>query len=229
MNCLIVDDDNLVRTEVELLVANIPFLNLVESCSNAMTAFNVLAREKIDLIFLDVMMPEMSGLDFMKSLHERKPQIILMTSEKKYAVDGFNFDVTDFLVKPIDEARFLKAVSKARSNFENKSTSITKPMYLFAKVDSVLVKINVNDILYIEALADYASVHTASAKHVVHSTMKSIMEKLPADDFLRVHNSYIVRLDKISTIEVGTVIIKKNLIPVSRSHKDELMNRLKLL
>src|SRR5258707_992575 len=134
MNCLIVDDDNKIRMEVEHMIGKLPFLNLVGSCSTAMKAFNVLASEQVDLIFLDVMMPKMSGLDLMKSLHDRKPQIILMTSEKKYAVDAFDFNVTDFLVKPIEEDRFLKAVSKARNNFESRTTSAAKPTYLFVKV-----------------------------------------------------------------------------------------------
>ena len=228
MNCLIVDDDKIVRTEVEHMVSKLPFLKLVGSVSKAMEAFNILSTEPIDLVFLDVMMPEMNGLELMKTLHDRKPQVILMTSEKKYAVDGFNFDAVDFIVKPIGEERFLKAVSKAKNNFENKKT-VPKPEYLFIKVDSVLTKINVNDILYIEALADYAAIHTMTAKFIVHSTMKSIMDKLPPDDFLRVHNSYIVRLDKISSIEDNTIIINKKFIPVSRPHREQLMGRLKML
>jgi two-component system, LytTR family, response regulator len=228
MNCLIVDDDKIVRTEVEHMVSKLPFLKLVGSCSKAMEAFNILSTEPIDLVFLDVMMPEMNGLELMKTLHERKPQVILMTSERKYAVDGFNFDAVDFIVKPIGEERFLKAVSKAKNNFESKRT-VPKAEYLFVKVDSVLTKINVTDILYIEALADYAAIHTMTTKYIVHSTMKSIMDKLPQDDFLRVHNSYIVRLDKISSIEDNTIIINKKFIPVSRPHREQLMSRLKML
>jgi len=231
MNCLIVDDDNISRSEAEQLVKKISSLNLVASCSNALEAFNAIKTKKIELIFLDVMMPGMSGLELIKSLSNDRPQVILMTSEKNYAVEAFNYDVTDFLVKPLSEERFLRAVSKVKNNHQGNGQGKVEANtdFIFVKVDSVLVKINTADILYIEAVGDYVSIHTTSSRYVVHSTMKSILDKLSLQHFLRVHNSFIVRLDKISSIEDNSIIINKNLIPLSRLRKNELMERLNLL
>src|SRR5207249_963261 len=140
-----------------------------------------------------------------------------------------NYDVTDFLVKPISEERFLKAVRKAINNHKG-SVAEANSDFIFVKVDSVLVKINLKEILFVESLGDYVAIHTSSAKQVVHSTMKSILEnKLPPNDFLRVHNSFIVRLDKITSIEDNTIIVQKHLIPLSRTQRTKLMERLNLL
>ncbi len=228
MNCIIVDDDELVLHLVETLAKQSDFLNIVKTCSTAVEASNTLLKEKIDLVFLDVMMPGMTGIELLNSFSEKKPIVIMITSNKEFAVDAYDFDVCDFIVKPITQARFLKAVSKAKKIFEA-DRYIADDDAIFAKVDSVLQKINAHDIFLIEALVDYVAVHTFTHKYIVHSTMKEIKAKLSAHDFFRIHNSYIVRIDKITAIEDNTVVVNKRSIPISRSNHKDLMNRLKLL
>lgn len=229
MQCLIVDDDKITRAEIGHFVKKSVFLKLVASCSSAMEAFNIIASNQIDLLFLDVMMPGMSGLELMNALKDSKPQVILMTMEKKYALDAFNYDVTDFLVKPVSEERFLQAAAKAKKLHDNSGKELNLHQQIFIKVNTNLVKLNAHDILYIEALENYVSIYTATGKHTIRSTMKSITDKLSPHDFVRVHHGYVVRIDKISGIEGSTIIINKNFIPLSRSYKDELMSRLNLL
>lgn len=228
MNCIIVDDDDQIRLLMETLIKESDFLHLVKSCRTAMEASNVLLKEKIDLIFLDVMMPSMSGLEFLKTLEGDKPQVIMITGNKEFAVEAYNFEVCDFILKPITHARFLKAVSKAKKLVATKVTE-SAPDTFFVKFNSILVKINMEDIFLIEALADYIAVHTDKQKYIVHSTMKDILKKLPRNDYIRVHNSYIVRVDKISSIEGNNLYIGKQTVPISRAKQKDLMNRIELL
>jgi DNA-binding LytR/AlgR family response regulator len=228
MNCIIVDDDDLTRLEVEQFVKQAAVLTLLGSFANAKEALDFSIVNKPDLIFLDILMPEMSGLEFIQYLQEQHPQIILMTVDKEYAVEAFNYNVTDFLVKPISQERIIKAVAKAKYHFEHSKMEQPRK-FIFAKVNTELIKINTEDILYIEAVGNYISIHTAAERHVVHTTMKSVLEKISDRDFMRVHQSYIVRLDKISQIEGNTLSVGKALIPISRSYKDELMSRLNLI
>jgi DNA-binding LytR/AlgR family response regulator len=229
MNCIIVDDDDLTRIEVEQLLKQTPFLNLSGSYASAKEALDFCFANKPNLIFLDIMMPEMSGLEFIQFLHEQNAQIILMTVEKDYAVEAFNYNVTDFLVKPISQERFIKSVAKAKSQFDHSKPDIHPAKFIFAKVNSELIKINTDDILYIEAVGNYISIHTPTERYVVHTTMKSVLEKISEKDFIRVHQSYIVRVDKIMHIEGNTLSVGKSLIPLSRSYKDILMSRLNLI
>jgi DNA-binding LytR/AlgR family response regulator len=229
MNCIIVDDDDIIRIEVEQLVKQTPFLNLSGSFSSPKEGLDFSTSHNPDIIFLDIMMPEMSGLEFIQFLQKQSPQIILMTAEKDYAVEAFNYNVTDFLVKPISHERFIKAVAKAKNIFDHSGNGSVTSKFIFAKVNSELIKINTDEILYIEAVGNYISIHTSSARHIVHTTMKSILEKISEKDFIRVHQSYIVRVDKIAHIEGNSIIIDKKLIPLSRSYKEELMSRLNLI
>jgi DNA-binding LytR/AlgR family response regulator len=229
MNCIIVDDDDLTRMEVEQLVKQTPFLNLIGKFSNAKEAFEFCTTNRPDLIFLDIMMPEMSGLEFIQYLKDQRPEIILMTVEKDYAVEAFNYNVTDFLVKPISQERFIKAVAKAKNQHDHSKNESAGSKFIFAKVNSDLIKINTDDILFIEAIGNYISIHTSSARHVVHTTMKAILDKISEKDFIRVHQSYIVRVDKIIHIEGNTIIIDKKMIPISRSYREDLMSRLNLI
>lgn len=232
MNCIIVDDDEHIRLLVETMVKETDFLRLVKNCSTAIEASNVLLKEKIDLIFLDVMMPGMSGMEFLKTLEGNKPQVIMITANKEYAADAFDFDVCDFIVKPLTLPRFLKAVSKAKKIHDAGQVQIQKSETndaIFVKFNSSLVKISSQDIFLIEALVDYIAIHTYNQKYILHSTMKEIKNKLPENDFIRVHNSYIVRVDKITSIEGNNLIVNQKIIPISRSKQKDLMNRLKLL
>jgi DNA-binding LytR/AlgR family response regulator len=231
MNCIVVDDDEIARKVVQHCIERTDFLNFSGSCANVAEALRLIREKKIDLIFLDVELPEMSGLDFLRTFKEI-PQIILITGKKEYAAEAFDYDVTDFLLKPIEYPRFLKAAMKAQ-NIQG-SMQVEKENdgedALFIKKDGGrLVRLTAGEILWVEALADYVNIHTASGRHTVLSTMKSIEAKLPAKDFLRIHRSYIVRLDQVKEIEENSVIIGGKAIPVSRSHKDDLFRRLNLL
>lgn len=230
MNCLVVDDDELIRIDLERKIDATPFLRLVASCSSAMEAAAVIAKEKVDLVFLDILMPEISGLQFMKSLPGKRPEIILVTSEKDFAAEAFEYNVIDYLVKPVSNERFLQAAIKANEASKKTEPQEEKSSRLFAKINGQLIKIPTEAILYVEAKADYISVHMDDGqKHLVHSSMKAMEQSLPVAWFFRVHNSFIVSLDKITRIEDNMLVINTRLIPVSRSRVKPLMARLNLI
>ncbi len=229
MKCLIIDDEELIRSITENLVLKTPFLQLVKSCSGAMEAAQILMKEKIDLVFLDIEMPEMNGFDLIKIIPEPLPQIILITGHGKHAIEAFNFNVTDFLVKPVTHERFMKAVSKAKRISNEKFAGSKTDHDIFVRVATKLVKLNTSDVLYIEGLSDYVTIYTASAKYKVHSTMKGIETKLSPNFFMRIHKSFIVRLDRIANIEENRIHIGKAFIPISRPYKPELMKRLNII
>ena len=228
MNCIIVDDDELVLHTLETLIAETDFLTLVKSCKTAAEASEILKTEEVELIFLDVKMPGMNGLEFLKTLEENKPQVIMITADKGSAAEAYNLDVSDFILKPITRARFIKAVSKSKRSFSLDQRLIANDA-LFVKVNSVLRRVNMQDIIYIEAMADYLTVHTATQKYVLKSTMKNMLDKLPEKEFVRVHNSFIVRIDKISSIEDANLIVGKKIIPISRNRRKNLMDSLNLI
>jgi len=230
MNCIIVDDDDFARKELEFMIRQTVFLNLVGSYTNAMDATQSLLDHHVDIIFLDVVMPEMDGIEFVQSLSIQKPEIIFVTGYTEYALDAFNYDVTDFLVKPVDYKRFLKAVSKAKRNHTKKKDRVnTLHDHIFIKVSSKLIKIDVKDICYIEAMADYITIYAEKDRYTILSTMKNMESLLAGNHFFRVHNSYIVNLKKITSIEDNTIQIGDTLIPVSRNRLKELLNQLKLI
>ncbi len=229
MNCIIVDDDEMIRIDLEKKISGKPMLNLIGSFSSALDASEIIMKEKIDLIFLDIMMPEMTGIQFLKSLSSNHPQIIFITSEKQFAAEAFEYEVTDFIVKPVSDERFFKAVLRASANHNASISSRESSKYIFVKVNGNFVKIDLSQILYIEALADYVTINTTDARYTTHLTMKTIEESLSASTFARVHNSFIVNLEKISQVEDNMVVIEKKLIPVSRARLKPLMKRLNLL
>jgi DNA-binding LytR/AlgR family response regulator len=228
LNCIVVDDDELARTLVAEYVEKTPFLKLKATCSSAKEAMRVLKEERVDLIFLDVEMPEMSGIDFIREFKE-KPQIILISAKKEYAAEAFDYNVTDFIVKPAAYARFLKAAEKAMEIEESIKVSDENKKELYIKKDSRLVKIDCKEILYVEALSDYVNIYTTTARFTVLSTMKGLEAKLPAKEFSRIHRSFIVRLDKIKAIEDGTVVVNEHSLPISNSYKKEFFNVLNIL
>lgn len=229
MNCLIIDDDEIARKSVEYCISKTAFLTLVTSCKGVAEALEIIHKRTIDLIFLDVEMPEMSGMDFLRTFKDI-PQIILITGKKEYAAQGFDYDVTDFLLKPIDYPRFLKAANKAlqiHQSLEVKGENGEDSLFI-KKESSRFVRLAFRDIQYIEALADYVNIHTTEGRHTILSTMKAIETKLPPRDFMRIHRSFIIRLDKIAEIEENGVSIAGKSIPISRSNKDDLFRRLHL-
>lgn len=230
MRCLVVDDDELSRSVIEDLINETDSLELIKSCEDAVEAFKVIKEEHIDLVFLDIEMPKMDGLEMLRTLSPL-PQVILVTAHEKYAVESYEYDVTDFLHKPISLARFMKAVDKAYNRFENNRASITsQDKTIFIKADSRLVQINTEDILYIEALGNYMRIYTTGdQKYTILSTMKDIISKLSSEDFVRVHRSFIVRLDKIKTIEDNYIVINNKQINIGKAYKDDLTQKLNLL
>lgn len=230
MKCVIVDDDKMIRVDLEKRISQLPFLELVGSYGSPMEASGKILSGETDLLFLDVELPGMSGLQFLETIEGIAPQVILITSKKDYAVDAFNYDVTDFIVKPVSDERFLKAVNKARKKFELADLTLNPGKgHVFIKVNSRLMKLDLKEILYIEALADYVNIHTEKHKYTVHYTMKGIESALPSHEFYRAHNSYIIRIDKINSIEDNCAMINGQPIPVSRNKYKPLLDKLNLL
>jgi DNA-binding LytR/AlgR family response regulator len=229
LKCIIVDDDEITRETIKVLVSKAPALELVGVCANAEQALKELSRNEIDLIFLDVEMPGMTGLQLMEVLGESAPQVVFITSKKEYAADAFDHNVTDFLSKPVQLQRFLKAVSRVTERADGNGEVQKKADALFVKSASRFVRLIFNDILFIEGLGDYVNIYTTHAKHTVHSTMKSLEEKLDRVDFMRVHLSYIVRVDKIAEMKDNQLSVGKHSIPVSRTHRKALIEKLNLL
>jgi two-component system LytT family response regulator len=229
IKCLIVDDDEMVRMDLESRLSAWPGVQVSGSCGSAMEASQHLVDTEPDLILLDINMPGMSGFSFVENADLKDTQVVLITGNKEHAADAFEFDVTDFLVKPFTDARFMKAMMRVSKKRYLNRTNGAQADHIFVKVNSVLEKIVLTDIQYIEAMADYVSIQTTTKKYTVHSTMKSIEKSLPESDFIRVHNSYIVRLDQINRVEDNSVIIGQKLIPISRARLKPLMDRLNLL
>ena len=233
MNCIIVDDDSFVRKITEEFVKKTDSLTLLHSLSSAVDAINVLnSNANIDLIFLDIEMPEMTGIDFLNAL-TTLPQVIIISSKDKYAIHAFEYDVTDYLLKPFAYSRFYKAVSKALERQE-KSRMHTKGDVIFIKHRSSLVRMKYDDILWVEAMENYVVINTFNEKYTIHFTMRSIEDKLPMKRFMRIHRSFIVNLASISTIEdnadqIVTSEKAKNSIPIGKSYKDGLLKALNVI
>ena len=229
MNCIIVDDDEMSRLAVRRFVEKTDLLTLVGECKDAMEAHNLLLNENVEIVFLDIQMPGMSGMEFIRSI-EQKPFIILITGKKDYAIEAFEQNVLDYLLKPITYPRFIKSVEKAALAMEKKKTKFSSRDEIFVKAEpGRLVKIKASDILYIEALADYVTINKQNEKFTVHTTMKNIESKLPSNEFMRVHRSFIVRIDKIMEMEENTLTVNHHLIPIGRSYRNELISRLNFI
>ena len=213
------------------LVSQVQTLELVAECTDAMEALQAFNSKQVDLLLLDIEMPDMSGLDLIKKLGNKRPLIIFTTAKKDYAVEAFELNVVDYLVKPISLPRFTQAIEKAQEAMESnrEEVKVEEQGFVFVKDNGVLKRISIDDILFLEAMGDYVKVHTAQKFHVVHATLKSIEEKLPLSKFVRVHRSYIVAINKIDYIQEGTISIGKTTIPVADTHKTNLNKRLNLL
>jgi DNA-binding LytR/AlgR family response regulator len=231
MKCLIVDDEPLAQQVMEEFAGRVPFLEVVSKCSNATEAIEVLRNTMVDLIFLDIHMPRLSGLDFIRSL-QNPPQFILVTAYSEYALQGFNVSATDYLMKPVPFDRFLKAVNKAHELYRlrNRPGGLQDPpapKYILVKSGYQTIKIMFDSILYIEGLKDYVKFYTESKKAVLSLlTMKGLAETLPGDKFLRIHKSYIVSTDRITTISRNRVMIGEKWIPVGENYRKAFRKRM---
>lgn len=220
------------RSATKQLVAQVDFLNLVQECSSPVEAFNFLKKETVDLIFLDIEMPEMSGIELIKNLKQH-PLVILITAKKEYAVEAFELNVADYIVKPVDLSRFMLAVSKAKEIFDSKDhkleTNENEKDYIFVRSDSVLTKIKIKEIIYIQAMGDYVNIFTLDKRHTVHITLKGMEEKLPSHLFYRLHRSYLIAINHIDKVEENTAYIGKHPIPIGEQFKKELLKKINLI
>ncbi|PCJ87558.1 MAG: DNA-binding response regulator [Flavobacteriales bacterium] len=226
MNCIVIDDDTLCRKVLNDYIGQTEFLNQLGEFETPVEAMNTLINGQVDLLFLDIEMPKMTGIDLIKSL-ENKPITVLITSHEEFAVEAFEYNVMDYIVKPVSYARFFKAVNRAQEL--HKKHVATSGDEFFVKSSGTLVKIDPKKLLWVEALENYMVFNTIDKKHTVHVTMKALEEKLPANEFIRVHRSFIVRKDKIESITEDEIIIGNKKIPVGRTYKKELANKIKLL
>ncbi|MBK8562628.1 MAG: response regulator transcription factor [Saprospiraceae bacterium] len=235
IKCLVVDDEPLARKGIAGYVEQTPFLSLMGTCKSAVEANEALHQEPIDLLFLDIQMPDLTGIEFMRSL-ESPPTVIFTTAYRDYAIEGFELNALDYLVKPISFQRFLKAANKALSHFEMlrqnqqpkpaETQPIAGPEYFFIKSDGQFIKIKLADVLYFESEKDYVFIHTEQKRYLTLLSLKQLEKELPPDKFLRVHRSYFVALDKIDMVDGSNLIIKGKEIPVSRSLQDTIFNTL---
>src|SRR5882757_7561163 len=225
IRCIAVDDETPALDILEDNISKIPFLQLVKKCKNAYVALEVLQQEPIDLLFLDIEMPGINGLSLLKDLSNR-PMVIFITAYRKYALEGFDLDVLDYLVKPVPFNRFLKAAHKALEYQGLKQKENTPPQhfpdYLFVHSEYQLTKVFIHEITYIEGLGNYIKIYLVDTVKPIlsKSSMKAIEEKLPAGKYARVHKSFIVMIDKITSIRNESLKIKETEIPVSRSYRE---------
>jgi len=245
LNCIIIDDDLIIRKLVEEFVRKTKRLNLLGAFENPVIALSELAEnETVDIVFLDVEMPEMTGLELLDNMRTN-PKVIIISGKEKYAINAFDYDVTDYLLKPITYARFYKAVMRAIEDIEgadkkpvatNDNAEINESQQkneIFIRENSALVRIKFSDILFVEAQENYVSLQSSEKRFLIHFTMKAIENELPKGDFVRVHRSYFVNIDHIQKISGNRISMKvKNEtvhIPIGKSYKDELFNRLNLM
>jgi DNA-binding LytR/AlgR family response regulator len=233
MNCIIVDDDIISCRIFEEFVNKSSSLNLIGSFSNSIEARNAITkRHDIDLVILDIQMPEMNGFDFMGSL-DYHPNIIIVSSAEEYALKAFDFNVVDYLLKPVTFGRFCKAIDKTIRYFSKKEVTNTDDDEIFIKKGSTLVKLKLRDIVYIEALENYVTLNTSNEKFTIHFTMKAIENQLPSGVFIRVHRSFIINKGAIQTINESSLDLNvgdtlKN-IPVGKSYRDSLLNDINVM
>jgi two-component system, LytTR family, response regulator len=229
IRCIAIDDEPLALELLQDNISKVPFLELVAACDNAMEALQVIETQQVDLIFLDIQMPGLTGLQLIQSM-AIKPMFILITAYEKYALEGFNLAVTDYLVKPVALERFIKACYKAKELFDLKNASVesintVSTEYFFVNVEYSLVKITIADIVYIEGLKDYIKIHLKSSLKpvVTRMPMKTMEEQLPSKLFIRIHKSYIAAIPFISAVRKASLFIDKLELPISENYKDAVM------
>lgn len=237
MNCIIIDDEMMARAVIAQMISLHTKLNVVEEFSNAIEAIKYLNVNAVDVVFLDIHMPNFTGFDFINTIKDSL-KIVLITSDKNYAINAFEYDcIVDYLVKPITEERFERAMQKLNWRVESKKDNIltydaipaNTANEFYVNISNRLIKIEIPTITIITAKGDYISIKTDTNSYTVHSTLKKIEDKLPKDLFLKIHRSYVINTKKIIDIEDNSVLIGKDVIPVSRGNKPELMKRLNLL
>lgn len=231
IRCVVVDDEPLARKGLKEYIEDTPFLEMLGEFDSPLKATNLIREGGVQLIFLDIQMPKITGLDFFKTL-QQAPPVIFTTAYPQYALDGFELNALDYLVKPISFERFLKASYRAKEYYElrqaneSESASGAKQDFFFIKADNKLVKLFYNELLFVEALQNYVAIYTKAKKYITYLTFKSIEEYLSSNEFVKTHKSYIVSAAKIDNIDGNEIHIGEHRIPISRSVKDEVMEKL---
>lgn len=234
IRCLIIDDEPLAQRVIERYAENVPFLEIVQKCNSAVEAIDVLHNREVDLLFLDINMPRLSGMDFLKTL-KNPPLVIITTAYAEYAIQGYELDVVDYLMKPFAFDRFYKAIQKAEDlikgknhrHVENKEMERQDDTFIFIKSSKKTYKVNLNDILYIEALGDYVKIHTTDKMIISYQSLKNIETLLPSAAFPRIHKSFIIALSRIDLIEGNQVKLKDRMIPIGTNFKGEFEKLIK--
>jgi DNA-binding LytR/AlgR family response regulator len=230
IRCIIIDDEPLARKGLKEYISDVDFLLLEGEFNEPLKAMKLITEGQVQLIFLDIQMPKISGLDFFRSL-KQAPPVIFTTAFPQYALDGFELNALDYLVKPVSFERFLKAALKAKEYYEVRQKNLAEAgaqrnVYFFIKADNKLVKVFFDDILYAEALQNYVAIHTVSKKYITYLTFRSIEDYLPSDRFIKTHKSYIVSASRIDNIEGNDIRIGEHHSPISRSTREEVMEKL---
>jgi DNA-binding LytR/AlgR family response regulator len=231
--CLIVDDEPLARDLIRSHVSKLDNFEVIAECGDAIEAFQSLREKPIDLIFMDIQMPQITGIDFLKTL-KHPPKVIITTAFREYALDGFDLDVVDYLLKPITFERFLKAINKFYLATQDEiqpspvtiSSSNYEEAYIYIKENKKVVKVYLNEILYIEGLSEYVQIYTQKKKIITKTSMSHMEEKLPEDGFLRIHKSYIVALGKIEAFTASSIEVPGKELPIGRSYKNVVLESL---
>lgn len=231
MNCLIVDDNKIARTTLKQLASQVNDLQVAGECTSAMDAYNLLQEQTVDLLLLDIEMPGMSGLELTKILDQKRPVIIFTTSKKEYAAEAFELNVADYIVKPVTPARFIQAIDKAREMIASRKEEVKMEAeeFIFIRDSNVVKRLQLDDILFAEAMGDYVKLYTPQKFYAIHTTLKLVEERLPAAKFIRVHRSYIVALSKIDTIQQGSLVISGKSVPVADAYRAALNKRMNIL
>lgn len=232
IRCLVVDDEELARALLQNYIGRMPNLELVASCANPLEAMSVLQQQAIDLLFLDIQMPELTGIEFLRTL-THKPLVIFTTAYAEFALDGYALDVTDYLLKPFSFERFLQAVNKAATQLharagnpaETPAGETPTKDFILVKADHKVYRLKLDDILYIQSMREYVAFHTPSGRLLSLHALKNLEEELPAERFIRIHKSYIVAIDKIDTLEGNLVHVGKEKLPIGANYRDTVLRR----
>ncbi|TNE58126.1 MAG: response regulator transcription factor [Bacteroidetes bacterium] len=228
IRCLVVDDEELARTLLQTYIGRLPSLELVASCANPVEAISILQQEQVDLLFLDIQMPELTGIEFLRTLSS-KPVVIFTTAYAEYALEGYALDVTDYLLKPFSFERFLQAVNKAIALLRAKNNNAENPApvkdYLLVKADHKVHRVKLDDILYIQSMREYVAFYTPSGRLLSLNSLKNLEEALPSDRFIRIHKSYIVAISKIDSLEGNLIHIGKEKLPIGANYRDAVVSR----
>ncbi len=231
MICLIVDDNKIARSTLQQLVKHVKDLEIAGEYASASEAYEYLLHNKVDLLLLDIQMPGMNGLELTRHLGSEGPLIIFTTSARDYALEAFDLNVVDYVLKPVMPARFVQAIDKAKEILASRSTEVKSDQdeFLFIRDSSVIRRLKIDDILYAEAMGDYVKLHTFQKFYAIHTTLKAVETRLPSTRFLRIHRSYIIALSKIDTLHEGSVVINGKSLPVADAYRTVLNNRMNVI